>query len=59
MIDKYDESGVSAYVPLYLLPTSRERAYRDAKIAWLRDHPYATSMEIEAAFRALAEVCGL
>lgn len=52
-------SSVAAYVPLYLLPTSRDRAYRDAKLAWLRDHPAATSQQVEAAFRELSEACGL
>ncbi len=50
-------ADIADYIPRHI--ANKDRAYSDAKIAWLRDHPAATSQQVEAAFREIAEELGL
>lgn len=52
-----DPAYLRAYLPNY--HTTKDLAYKSSKLAWLRDHPEATSQQVESAFQGLAREIAL
>lgn len=48
-----DPAYLRSYLPNYT--TTKDLAYKSAKMAWLRDHPGATSQQVESAFKGIAQ----